>query len=110
MDVTIAGLVDTNTAQTGWMPVTSLVDTGALSAIATAMRTMHLLNFLIKGMMEVRGANSDSEKIEGNQQERSICGLVQEMQRKIFPDGREGQTASQPKMQKPCVEKPVRPL
>jgi hypothetical protein len=52
---------------------------------------------MIKGMMEVRGANS--EKIEGDQKERSICSLVQEMQRKLFPDGREGQTASQPNTQ-----------
>ncbi len=56
-----------------------------------------LLNFLIKGMMEVRGANS--EKIEGGQKGRSICGLVQEIQRKFFSDGRVGQTVSQPKMQ-----------
>jgi hypothetical protein len=48
-------------------------------------------------MMEVRGANS--EKIKGNQKERSICGLVQKMQSKIVPDRRESQTASQPKMQ-----------
>jgi hypothetical protein len=46
-------------------------------------------------MMEVRGANS--EKIEGDRKERSICGLVQEMQSKLFPDGREGQITSQPK-------------
>ncbi len=64
----------------------------------TAMRTVHLLNFLIKGMMDVIMANS--KKIKGDQKdERSICGLVQEMQRMIFPDGREGQTVSQPKMQ-----------
>jgi hypothetical protein len=48
-------------------------------------------------MREVRGANS--EKIKGDQKERSICGLVQETQNKLFPNGREGQTASQPKKQ-----------
>jgi hypothetical protein len=97
VDVTIAGLVDTGTARTGWMPVTSLVDAGTSLAIATAMGTTHLLNFLIKGMMEVRGANY--EKIEGDQKERTVCGLVQETQGKIFLDTREGQTASQPKTQ-----------
>jgi hypothetical protein len=64
VDATFAGLVDTDTTQTGWMLVTGLVDAGTLSAIAMAMRTAHLLNLMIKGMMEVRGANS--EKIKGD--------------------------------------------
>ncbi len=65
VDGTIAGLVDTDTAQTGWTPVTGLVDAGTLSAIATVMRTTHLLNLMIRGMIEVRGANS--EKIKGDE-------------------------------------------
>ncbi len=64
VDATIAGLVDTNTAPTGRTLVTCLVDAGILSAITTMIRTAHLLNFMIKAGMEVRGANS--EKIEGD--------------------------------------------
>ncbi len=54
----IAGLVDTNTAWTGQTLVAGLVDAYTESAITMAMRMVHLLNLMVKGMMEVRGANS----------------------------------------------------
>ncbi len=63
VDATIAGLVDTNFAWTGRTLVTGLVDAGTASAIAMAMRTTHLLNLMVKGMI--------SENIKGDQRERS---------------------------------------